>query len=810
MKSPPSYSFRHGFTLIEVLIGTALLALLFASVTLLMNRSAQASRASSLAAQSNTSLTRLGEQLGQGLSSGQVILKQASRSRLDLLRLSQKTVLTLADGESRGSKSSLKVKGSALNALSGKPVVVVSSTGDYLLTRIASSTPAGSDSQVVFSCLISLPGNLSVYSYKTLTLEEAGGLKRTEEGVGQVVGAGVRSVRFEPVYGASAGQFAATATAPAMYQDSERLTAISYALTSNGEQPLTSAGTARINVAGFREWGCDENPAAPANNLGKLQVNVLYKGQTTGPSGVTPGVGVSGPGTAQNINTWTRQTFENLDAGTYSVSAPSITQGELIYDAAVTGSPATVGNGKQGTVNVNYLVRKGRINLEIAGLPSTPPASGEVRFSGPDNLSVPARNSTPTVELTPGDYAVSADPIGEYEPEISTPNLHVTSTTNDTIKVTYGIPKGSVNLQITGLPTPSPASGYVRVSGPEAQNVAAQTGTSTLTLKKGTYSITADQIGEYEPSVSSSSVTVGKNTSTTVTVSYAIPKGPLALTVQGLPTGNSAALSVSGRVSQTVTVETGTTQTVSLPQESYLVTAPEVTVGGTKYLPSPASAVVSLGRGGAGHTVTYTAAPTLPPSESVPGGTPPTLPPTTLRKGEAMLTVNYDSQSLDALERFWSLNARGQALWDYSQVESPRPLSTTPAIPTYGSFSILVRSETPYALGVPATVSTERCKQPDEGSNGEVVCTRLGQDFKPQLSYGSGFLSMTVSPEKYQGFTKETLEALAGGSLFMLKDQSVGVINLTFNGFGSTGGGAQCAPDEVWDTFNKTCTKRWF
>ncbi|GGI87880.1 prepilin-type N-terminal cleavage/methylation domain-containing protein [Deinococcus wulumuqiensis] len=803
---------KHGFTLIEILIGLALMTLVFATVTVLITRSAQAGRQSSVQAAANTSVTKLGEQLGRDLSSGQVILQAAGQRRLDLLRLGARTPLTLAEGASRKNTSRLTVKGNPLAALSGKPVVVVSSTGDYLLTRVAQVTPAGANSEVVFSCLVSLPGNLSVYPFTALSLEEtASGLRRTEEGAAQIVGSNVQKVRFEPVYGTVTGVFYPTPMNPVSHHAGERLSAVNYALTSGGEHPITSAGTARLSLVGLRERGCNENPAAPANNLGKLQVNVLYKGGTTGPAGVTPGVGVSGPSTSSNINTWTRQTFENLDAGTYSVSAPSLTSGERIYDATVTGNPATVGNGKQGTVNVNYLVRKGKITLDISGLPSPPPASGAVRFSGPENLSVPAQNGTPQVELTPGDYAVTADPIGEYEPEISTPNLHVTSSTNDTITVTYGIPKGSVNLQITGLPTPPPATGYVQVTGPESKTIAAQSGTTSLTLKRGEYTVTADQVGEYEPSISSSTVTVGKNTSTTVTVSYAIPSGPLALTVQGLPAGNSAALSVSGPVSQTVTVASGTTQTVNLQQGNYTITAPEVTVGGTKYLPSPASGTVSLGKGGAGHTVTYAA--DAGNTGNGPGGNggnmgnPPT---TTLKKGEAMLTVNYDSQSLDALERFWSLNARGQALWDYSQVESPRPLSTTPGIPAYGSFSILVRSETPYALGVPSTVSTERCKQPDEGSNGEVVCTRLGQDFSPQLSYGSGFLSMTVSPEKYQGFTKETLEALAGGSLFMLKDQSVGVINLTFNGFGSTGGGAQCAPDEVWDTFNKTCTKRWF
>lgn len=606
--APPSHTHRtSGFTLVELMIGTALLVLLFATVTVMVTRSAQASRASSIAASTNASMTKLGEQLGSELSTGQVILRSASKQRLDLLRLGRAVPVTLADGATRKNTYSLKLKGNGLSALVGQPVVVVGSAGDYMVTRVTNVVPSGGTSQAVFSCLMSVPGNLTVYPFNSLSLEQSGGLKRTLDGVGQVVGSNVRSVTFEPVYGKTSWVFGSTPASPASHYDNQRLSAINYALTSTDEQPVTSAGTARLNLAAFNEWGCTVNPSSPKNNLGKLQVNVLYNGSTTGPSGVVPGVGVSGPGMSQNITAWTRRAFENLDAGTYSVSAPSIPSGELLYDATVTGSPASVGNGRQGTVNVNYLIRKGKVNVAISGLPSPGPASSTVNFSGPDSTSLPAQNGTRQLELTPGDYSVSAGPVGDYEAEISDPSLHVTSLTNKTITVTYAVPKGDINLQITGLPTPPPATGYVRVNGPESKVVAAQTGSTTLNVKKGSYTVTADQIGEYEPSVSTSSVTVGKNTSTTVTVSYALPKGPLSVEVQGLPAGTAVPVSVSGPESTSLNVPSGSKATASLKQGTYSVSAPEMSVGGTTYIPSPANATVTLGKSGANHVVTYAA-----------------------------------------------------------------------------------------------------------------------------------------------------------------------------------------------------------
>lgn len=152
---------KHGFTLIEILIGLALMTLVFATVTVLITRSAQAGRQSSVQAAANTSVTKLGEQLGRDLSSGQVILQAAGQRRLDLLRLGERTPLTLAEGASRKNTSRLTVKGNPLAALSGKPVVVVSSTGDYLLTRTSVQESAATGAT---QALIIAPGPIEVRS----------------------------------------------------------------------------------------------------------------------------------------------------------------------------------------------------------------------------------------------------------------------------------------------------------------------------------------------------------------------------------------------------------------------------------------------------------------------------------------------------------------------------------------------------------------------------------------------------------------------------------------------------------------------
>ncbi|WP_297561901.1 fibronectin type III domain-containing protein [Meiothermus sp.] len=98
----------------------------------------------------------------------------------------------------------------------------------------------------------------------------------------------------------------------------------------------------------------------------------------------------------------------------------------------------------------------------------------------------------------------------------------------------------------------------------------------------------------------------------TATFNTAQSFGTLNLQVTGLPSGNSATLTITGPngFNQQRTILTGTGQSLSdVVTGTYTVTAPSVVVGGVTYNPNPASQTVNVTTGSATASVNYTQAP---------------------------------------------------------------------------------------------------------------------------------------------------------------------------------------------------------
>ncbi len=108
--------------------------------------------------------------------------------------------------------------------------------------------------------------------------------------------------------------------------------------------------------------------------------------------------------------------------------------------------------------------------------------------------------------------------------------------------------------------------------------------------------------------------TVTMNAAQTVTATFNTAQsfGTLNLQVSGLPSGNSATLTITGPggFNQQRTILTGTGQSLSdVMTGIYTVTAPSMVVSGTTYNPSPASQNVTVTTGSATASVNYTQAP---------------------------------------------------------------------------------------------------------------------------------------------------------------------------------------------------------
>ncbi|MGK0617432.1 InlB B-repeat-containing protein [Meiothermus cerbereus] len=108
------------------------------------------------------------------------------------------------------------------------------------------------------------------------------------------------------------------------------------------------------------------------------------------------------------------------------------------------------------------------------------------------------------------------------------------------------------------------------------------------------------------------SLTMNAAQNVTATFNTAQSFGTLNLQVSGLPSGNSATLTITGPdgFNQQRTILTGTGQSLSdVVTGSYTVTAPSVVVSGTTYNPNPASQNVAVTTGSATASVNYTQAP---------------------------------------------------------------------------------------------------------------------------------------------------------------------------------------------------------
>lgn len=595
MNHPPPRT--QGFTLIEILVGLGLLIALVAGVVTVLPRGTQAARASTLAAGSNQALTRTGEQLALDIASGQSIIQQATRSRLDLLKVQKKLAFEMPPGSRTAGVSEVTTTHTEFDGLVGRDVVLANTSGDYLVTRVQSSTAvSGGKRRVAFQCPIYLPGNVAAYTFRPLALAFADATGESASshatslyrrtGAWSPVDSGLTDVRFAPVYGRSTGDFGTTLATPAGRDGSQDLTAINYALTSTGERRVKTAGTATLRLLATTPWACGTGPGLPARNNGKLQINVLLDGQRPSGAAGTPSVDALGPGLTTSLNTFAVRAFENLAPGLYNVSASSFTYGGDTYDATVTGSPATVGNGRDATVNVNYTIRKGTAVVTVSGLPNG--VTAPVTIGGPDPKSLNLPNGTHRVDLKPGAYTASAISVSGMDPTVTPNSFTVRSGQDQAVNITYAYPNGDVQVRVSGLPTGG--RGNIRIRGPSDQDLNLANGTTTYSLPRGTYTVTADNISGYDASVSPGSFVLNPRGNQTVAVTYSPTTGTLRVNVSGLPSGRSTAVAWSGPESGSRSSGNGIF-TLTLPAGSYTLNAS--TVDG--YNASPVSVFVPAG-----------------------------------------------------------------------------------------------------------------------------------------------------------------------------------------------------------------------
>lgn len=342
------------------------------------------------------------------------------------------------------------------------------------------------------------------------------------------------------------------------------------------------------------------------------------------PTNANAGIIVTGPAGYSRAVTGT-QTLTGLVPGNYLVSADGVSATAAAYGPTpVSQTVAVAASTIPATATVSYAVSTGGLTVTVNGLPQA--VAANITVSGPEGFSTTVATTTTLTGLLPGTYTLTAATAvagtHSYAPTPGTRSVTVVAgATPSGTSFTYALASGGIALNVTGLPGTVPAA--ITVTGPGGYSRTATGSQMLLGLTPGTYTVTAQvvqsQSAAWAPNPASQNVVVVPSTSAlTATVNYVTATGSLVVTVNGLPGGVNAGVTVTGPNAYSRAVSATTTLT-GLVQGTYTVAAAVVSHSGTTYTPAATSQGVSVGGGTTSNiTVTY-AGTTNPPNPPVGG-----------------------------------------------------------------------------------------------------------------------------------------------------------------------------------------------
>jgi hypothetical protein len=250
--------------------------------------------------------------------------------------------------------------------------------------------------------------------------------------------------------------------------------------------------------------------------------------------------------------------------------------------------------------------------VSVEGLPDG--IAGAVTVSGAGGFSRTVTGSTVLEELAPGAYVIAGAPIHsqgarfEATPERTTLTLQSTASPL-AVRVVYAVATGALSVEAIGLP--EGVGAMLTVTGPGNFRQAVAAGDTLRGLRPGAYRLEALDVSDaedgYAPDVRDRPITLAASTNvTTERVRYQASTGKLTVSIGGLPSGASAAVTVTGPNGFSQAIASGTTLRSLLPGD-YVIAASPVVVSGNRYEPSPASRTIAVpaSRSGVSANVAY-------------------------------------------------------------------------------------------------------------------------------------------------------------------------------------------------------------
>ncbi|MFN8979288.1 MAG: hypothetical protein ACK5ZZ_12005 [Gemmatimonadaceae bacterium] len=382
--------------------------------------------------------------------------------------------------------------------------------------------------------------------------------------------------------------------------------------------------------------------AAPAPVVYVAQVGRLAVTVNGLPDGAAAALTLAGAGLTRTLAS--SATLDSLPAGSYTLSAASVTAGPDRYAATPASQTIAVTVGTTVSAAATYQLASGSLAVSVLGLPAG--LAGEVVVSGPGAFTRTVTSTATLAGLLPGRYTVTARTVRSateaFGLATGTRTVDVTaSATPATVAMTYVLVPTVVDVLVSGLP--GSANAAIAMVDPSGESYAITTSQRVLPARPGRWRYTASMVttgtASYQPAPASHDTSVTAGDTLRFAVEYTITTGSLALVVTGLPNGVAGAVNVTGPDGFARTA-TGTVTFTKLVPGSYTVSATAVTASGTTHVPTPATQTVTViaSTVAAGATVSY-AAPTGAvniAASGLPGGAVPTF---TLTSGSSTRTA---------------------------------------------------------------------------------------------------------------------------------------------------------------------------
>jgi hypothetical protein len=219
--------------------------------------------------------------------------------------------------------------------------------------------------------------------------------------------------------------------------------------------------------------------------------------------------------------------MEQLTAGTYTVTAQTVSASAGVYTPNLATQQAEVLVSDTATVAVAYGISTGAMQIAITGLPAGSPAS--LAIGGPDGFSRIVTEPTTLTGLVPGIYSINSASVTTSTGDVyaATPIAQALAITASELprqtSFRYALITGGLDVTVSGLPFGTGAS--IVVSSPAGFSRSLTTSASLNGLFPGTYTVSASDVqapdGTYIPNPATNSVGVSASqTHTQASVDY--------------------------------------------------------------------------------------------------------------------------------------------------------------------------------------------------------------------------------------------------------------------------------------------------